>query len=92
MPQCNAYTYCDSYCHCDSHCHSNSYSNDDAEANAHGKAASNTCASAVIAGINGLFEVGPALVGNTSPRVDKCGVWRRTKLANKAATNQRFLR
>ena len=50
MPQCNAYGNCDSYCHCDSHCHSNSYSNDDAEANAHSKAASNTCASAVIAG------------------------------------------
>ena len=53
MPQCNAYTYCNSDCHCDSHCHSNSYSNDDAEANAHSKAASNTCASAVIAGVNG---------------------------------------
>ena len=39
MPQCDAYAYCDS----------NSNGNDDAEANAHGKAASNTCGSAVIA-------------------------------------------
>jgi hypothetical protein len=39
----------------------------------------------------GLFEAGPALVGNTSLWVGKCAVWRRTKLGNKAATNQRFL-
>ena len=53
MPQCNAYTYCDGDSHCHSYCHSYRYRNDDAEANAHGKAASNTCASAVIAGVNG---------------------------------------
>ncbi len=39
--------------HCDAYAYSNSNGNDDAEANAHGKAASNTCASAVIAGVNG---------------------------------------
>ena len=73
MPLCDAYTYCDGDSHCYSYCHSYSYSYsyDDSEDNAHGKAASNTCASAVIAGVNGLFEAGPALVGNTSPWVGK---------------------
>ena len=44
MPHCDAYVYCHG------NCDSNSNGNDDAEANAHGKTASNTCASAVIAG------------------------------------------
>ena len=45
MPQCDAYGNCDSNTYC------NSYSYDDSETNAHGKAASNPCASAVIAGV-----------------------------------------
>lgn len=49
MPQCDAHAYC--HANCDSHCNSYSYSNsnDDAKINGHPKAASNACASAVIA-------------------------------------------
>ena len=59
MPQSDAYGNCDangnrdSYCHCNSNPHCNSYSYDDSETNAHGKAASNSCPSAVVAGVAG---------------------------------------